>query len=318
MTKSKVPRDESVPRQSNLFAFLSEEEFDSIPQDTLENKAAEGIEKHALLENTYDKVSQNLLVMMFKEGLTQIFTYDELSDSSPIFEEQLNGKRFTGAPDFLLHNTLIDYKFCLDLRPKTALQLVAYGMLEKEIKGIDINRFFAFHFPDDRSLYIHRVNPRVVPVLIEFTNFVIENHNDIGAGELVKFEALSRWEEIQRDYDIFESVCDIFPPMMIESREDEISAVMTFIKIKEIQDREKILKREIRRYMDEQGITELTGLDGYSVRISNCAAIKIYDKEKKAVADSIHKAALEDALQEKIPNTCLKRFKPKKKEKLIK
>ena len=64
--------------------------------------------------------------------------------------------------------------------------------------------------------------------------------------------------------------------------------------------------------MDDQGITEVSGLDGYKVKLSNCAAIKVYDKEKKAKADAIYKAAKEDALQKKIPNQCLNRYKPQK------
>jgi hypothetical protein len=310
---NQTPRDESLPRQSNIVHFLNEEEFDAIPADVLSAAADEGTAKHDLLEKTYaEHDCKNILARMFSDGLDKIFIDSDFLET-PEFEEQLNGSRFTGKPDFVLDKTMVDYKFSNELRPSTALQLVMYGMLEHEVKGLSIDRFFAFHFPHDRALFIHKVPDATVPVLVEFANYIIDNHESIKGGALEKYEALNRWAVIQRDYDLFEYVGSVLPPMMITSPEDAIAAASIFVEMQKVTDYEKVLKREILRYMKETGDTKIGNDLGFGVTLAH-RKVKVYDPAKKAAAKSIYDAALAGAVTDTLETTYIKRFSPRKKK----
>jgi hypothetical protein len=309
-----VKRDKSLPRQSDLFSFIGEDEFEKIPEAILHNKAVEGIEKHDILEKTYGKDERdNLLAGMFKEGLQKIFTPEELT-GKPVFEEQLNGPRFTGKPDFLLCNKLVDYKFTDILRPKTALQLKAYDILEDEVKDVLIHDRYAFHFPHDRALFIYKIPRRTIPELEDFVNFVVDNHEDIKAGKLVKYDALIKWEELQQDYTIFEFVAAIVPPMMITNPEEAITAARAYIEVKEAEKYGKVLKDELKRYLEDIDETRIEAGGGYGVRLQSSKATKVYDEVKSKAAKEVYNKALEDCLISETKNKGIVKFSPKKKK----
>jgi hypothetical protein len=315
---AKTKRDESLPRVSDLKHFLNEEEFNKIPKDILSRKAKEGTRKHGLLEKYYDKETPNPLVNMFKDGMKQLFTQKELSQK-PIIEKQLNGSRFTGCPDLILGNALVDYKFTVDLRASTALQIVLYAMLHYELTRKEISRLYAFHFPGDWGLFMYKVPDRTIPILVEFAEYIIGHHEAIKAGELERYKALSRWDMILQDYEaennLFELVDTVLAPPTITTLEEAEVAAVVFAKIG---GKIAALKRELKRYMEDTGETRLFGIDGSGVRLDN-GSYKVYDKEKKAAAKRVYDEALKACLLRVEPTKKLVRVSPKKNEpKLIK
>jgi hypothetical protein len=310
-------RNEHLPRQSDIKHFLDEEEFDSIPDETLAEASLKGVEKHDIIHKNYGKPTNNIISLMFAEGLTKIFNPDELK-LMPIFEKQLNGARFTGKPDFRLIRTIIDYKFSIELRPTTALQLVMYKMLIEEVLNIPpIERLFAFHYPKDRGLFIHKVPDRAIEPLLEYADYIIENHQAISDGEIIRYEAISKWETLLQDYEVFEPVAQVLPPLTITNKEEAIAAAVIYYNIKAVTDHEDRLKRELKRYMEESGDTTIGDVFGYGVKLINSTQ-KLYDKNKKAAAKKVYDKALEDCKTGTLSTYSLRRFKPTvKKAKLI-
>jgi hypothetical protein len=287
---------------------LTEEEFNKIPRDILEAKAAEGIRKHKLLEDNYGKPNNNLLSYMFAEGLKQIFTAEELK-TKPIFEEQINGKYFTGRPDYYLLGKLIDYKFTDTLRPETALQLVLYDILET-MGGNAVDEHYAFHFPNDYSLFIYKIPGRTIAPLKEFVSFVIDNHEAINAGEFEKYEGLIKWKKLLTDYEVFEPIGAVFPPLTITDKEKADFAAVIYYKIKRIEDYKKYLNSELKRYMEENELKSLGDRETGGVRLQNHTT-KIYDAKKQAVAKAAYDKALKECKVSEVVTTKIVRFGPK-------
>jgi hypothetical protein len=287
---------------------LTEEEFNKIPRDILEAKAAEGIRKHKILEDNYGKPNNNLLSYMFDEGLKKIFTEDELQ-GEPTFEKQLNGLQFTGKPDFYLRRTLIDYKFTDTLRPETALQLILYGILQNEV-SVSIDRFYAFHFPNDYSLFIYQIPGRALAPLKEFASFVIDNHEAIDAGGFEKYEGLIKWKKLLIDYEVFEPVDAVFPPLTITDQEKADFAAVIYYKIKRIEDYKKYLNSELKRYMEEKGETRLGNSETGGVRLQNHTT-KVYDPKEYAIAKAAWDKAREDCKTAEVVTKKIVRFGPK-------
>jgi hypothetical protein len=305
-----VTRDESLPRVSDLKHFIDEEEFNKIPKDILSVKAEEGTYKHGLLEKYYSKETPNLLVNMFKDGMRQLFTKNELSQK-PIIEKQLNGSRFTGCPDLILGNALIDYKFTVDLRASTALQLVLYAMLHYELTRKEISRLYAFHFPGDWGLFMYKIPERTIPILVKFAEYIIENHEAIKSGELERYKALNRWELIVQDYEPFELAGTVLAPLTITTREEAEAAAVMFAKTKEVENKANDLKRELKRWMEETGETRLFGIDGSGVRLQN-NTVKLYDAKRKAIAKKVYDDALKNCQTGILATKKLVRVAPKK------
>lgn len=317
-----IKRDETLPRVSELIRFISEEELDSIPRDRLEAKAAEGTRKHKILEDNYGKETNNLLSLMFKDGLNKILKPDELRISealliAPTFEEQINGITFTGKPDFRLGNTLIDYKFTNDLRAVTALQLIFYGVLIQEKHGIEMKRCYAFHYPNDYSLFIHKVPDRTMKPLLDYAYYVFKNHEAITAGELEKYEALARWEELLLDYEMFEPVAACFAPLTITSEEEAINAAVIYCMMLPIEKHGEKLKSELKRYMAQSGDIKISDINGYGIRLQTKNP-KLHDAAKRKKAKAAYDEALEECQIGTVQTTSLVRFAPRaKKPKLI-
>lgn len=285
-----VSRDESLARQSDLTLFLYEEELAQIPRGLLYEKAAEGTRKHGLIETEHGKPTNNIIVQMFNDGLRRLFSRKELLGASPVIEEQLNGSRYTGKPDFRLLDALIDYKFTLDLKPHVALQLILYAMLIEEVHGLKVNRLYAFHYPTDHGLFIYKVPDRAIQPLREFALYVIDNHEAIKAGNVERYEALNRWDKLLEDYEVFEPVATVFPLLTITNKEEAEKAARFYCRLKEVIDYEKYLKGELKRYVEENG--PIIDDDGFGVRLKG-RSYKEYDDGKKAVADSRFKIAKE-------------------------
>lgn len=311
-------RNEALPRVSNLIRFISEDELDAIPKDILEAAAERGTINHQIIEDNYGKQTDNLISNMFREGLMRIFPGDETQDD-PTFEGQLNGSHFTGKPDFRLLGTLVDYKFSNELRPVTALQLILYGMLIEEVRGTgcSINKYYAFHFPKDHGLFIHKVTDRAVPALKEYAEYIIKNHEAIKEGELVKYEALKKWEVLLQDYTLFEPAGTVLTPLTITSEEEAIRAAVLFYHIKEVTDYEKKLKAELKRYMAENFENKIVDITGHGIQLIS-RKIKLFDNDKKASAKTIYDKALEECQTGTMESLSLKRIKPRNKTKLIK
>jgi hypothetical protein len=313
-----VERNELLPRVSNLTSFITEEEFNKIPRDILEVKAAEGIRKHKIIEDNYYNIStDNVISWLFHKGIMQIFPGDETQDD-PAFEEQINGERFTGRPDFRLWKTIIDYKFTDELRPVTALKIVLYGMLEKEVNGIDIDRFYAFHYPEDFTLFIHKVPDRTIMPLVTLAGYIIENHESIKAGHLEKYEALNMWDKLLQDYDVFEPVgTELLPPSTIKNNEEAITSILLSRKIDEIIKYQEKLKSNIKQYMIENDLPKISDISGYGIRLQYNNK-KLYNTGRKAAAKKIYDEALSKCQTGTFETTSLVRFAPRKnKVKLI-
>jgi hypothetical protein len=302
-------RNESLPRQSDYTLFLYEEELAKIPRGLLYEKAAEGTRKHGLIETEYGKPTNNLIVQMFHDGLKRLFSSKEL-ESAPVIEEQLNGEDFTGKPDFRIVDALIDYKFTLDLKPHVALQLVLYAMLIEQVHGVEMNPLYAFHYPTDHGLFIYKVPDRAVRPLVELANYIIGNHEAIKAGNVERYEALSRWDKLNEDYEVFEPVATVFPPLTITNKAEAEKAARFYCRLKEVIDYEKHLKGELKRYLSENGDSFVKDDDGFGVRLQKGSPTIFYDKAKKAAVMASHKKNLADCVTGSKDNYSLNRFKP--------
>lgn len=310
-------RNENLPRQSDIKHFLDEGELEAIPEEILDEASERGIENHDIIEKNYDEPSDNIISNMFKEGVSKIFTSGELQEK-PVFEEQLNGPRFTGKPDFRLGNALVDYKFSIELRKSTALQLVLYEILEEEVNSVKIDKHFAFHFPKDRGLFIHKVPELALEPLHEYAEYIIDNHEAIKGGELERYHAITKWDKLLQDYTVFEPVAQVLPPLTINSEADAIAAAVIFYNIKAVTDYENKLKRELKRWMSENDKTKIEDAFGFGVQFVK-RENKMYDTSKKAIAKAIYDNALEECQTGIIENFSLRRVKPRvKKPKLIK
>jgi hypothetical protein len=309
-------RDETRPRVSDIIKFLYEEELNAIPKHILEAAAQRGTEKHAIIESNYGKNTDNIISQLFRDGLFKIFTEDELQCDA-VFEEQLNGKRFTGKPDFRLRDTLIDYKFANDLRTVTALQLILYSKLVTELHDLFMQKWYVFHFPKDHGLFIYKIADKAILPILKYAESIINNHEAIKSGGLERYDALLEWEKLQQDYEIFELVETVLPPLTITNEEEAENAAVIYYNIKAVIEREAVLKRELKQYMEEQGITKIEDINGYGIRLQG-RKNKMYDADRKAAAKKIYDKALNECQTGVFETTSLVRFAPrKKKEKQI-
>jgi hypothetical protein len=304
-------RDERLPRVSSLIYPLIQEELESIPRDTLEKKAAEGRMKHRIIETSYGKNTDNIISWLFIKGLAKIFDKDSLM-SKPTFEQQLNGKRFTGRPDFLLNKTLSDYKFTDVLKDETGLQLIKYGILEREVNDIEIERYFAFHYPVDYSLFIYEVSQRAIDPLKKFSTFLVDNHDAIREGGFEKYEAINEWGRIKLEYEIFELVDALYAPHLIE-KANELEKAVVYYNFKQSEKFMKKLKSDITRYMIDNNIQRIDDNSGYGIKLKS-RTNKKYDKKRAAMAKEKYKKELENCIIDREKTTFIECFKPRAKK----
>jgi hypothetical protein len=326
---SNIPRDESLPRVSSLYHFLNEEEFKKIPQDQLAAAAERGNRGHKLIELNWNTNLDNPIVNMFREGLAKVkqwvsenspghtividykFTRDRLRPETAIqlvdyggliaevgeispgriaIEQQLNGSRYTGKPDFVIQDSFEHFEY------------------------------FAFHYHQDGGLFVYRIPKRAKGALSLFAYSLIEHHKAIQEGRQIKYLKMAEWERLQLEYEVFEPFYNTMPPMEITTHDKAKQAALLYnTDVKRFEERREQFKREIVRFMESEGKDKIYDLTGGGVHLRNARATKIYDPVKKAKADKVYNKALEDALIETKPNKALYRFNaPKKKQKLIK
>jgi len=321
-------RDENLPRVSDLYHFLNEEEFDKIPQDQLDGAAERGNIGHKLIEQNWNTDLDNSIVNMFREGLEKVRQW--VRENSP------------GS------TIVIDYKFTRDsLRPETAIQLVDYGGLIAEVGkrvpgGVAIEQqlngsrytgkpdfvvqdsfeyfeYFAFHYHQNGGLFIYRIPDRAKGRISLFAHSLIEHHEAIKEGRQIKYLKMAEWERLQREYDVFEPFCNVMPPMQITTHDKAKQAALLYnTDVKRFEEQREQFKRELVRFMEEEGKDKIYDITGGGVRLRNCRGTAVYDTKKKAQADKVYAKALKDALIETKPNKALYRFSaPKKKQELL-
>lgn len=275
------PRDETKPRTTDTIHFLYEEEFNKIPRDILDEAADNGKKGHKIIELNWDTSLDHPIVNMFRQGLEKV-RHAGGAQECPCIEKQINGLKFTGKPDFFDSNTVIDYKFTRDrLRPETAIQLVLYGELAAEfLCAPRVPEFyFAFHFHQDGGLFVYRIPDRAKEPLRKFGMSLVENHEAIKAGTLIRYEKMLEWERLQLEYDVFEIFYCTMPPMTVTSELEAKTAVLMFRDLQKVEGYTAHLKRELVRYMESAGVTKICDHTGGGVKIQ-VSNRKKHDAEK--------------------------------------
>jgi hypothetical protein len=314
-------RDESLPRVSDILKFLYSEEFENIPRDVLEAARDRGIRGHKLIELNWNTNLDHPIVNMFREGLEKI-------------------RRFIGNRKVTV---VIDYKFTFDkLRPETAMQLMLYGdlinneesyvssgiIIENQINGKTYTgkpdfvmyqtpapfEYFAFHYHQDGGLFIYRIPDRAKERLLDFSLSLVNHHEAIEAGKLIKYDKLIEWDRLQLEYDVFELFHPILPPRSIETVEDSHFAVAKYHEATKIEAQIKHLKNEIKRYMLEENEPYIINpYTGTGVRLEKHKLV-VYDEFKKKKEDTKYKAALKKCQIDTGQKLVLKRVKKKIKQ----
>jgi hypothetical protein len=285
-----IKRDETLPRVSDILKFLYIEELESIPRDILEAAAEEGRRKHKLIEDNWNTDLDHPIVNMFRRGLKKVmgwigdrditividykFTRDKLRAETAlqkllygelvsegyqdfcknkiVIERQINGYTFTGKPDFVILNMLSD----------------AYDVA-----------YFAFHYHQDGGLFVYKIPDRAKEPLLNFALSLVEHHEDITAGKLIKYDKLLEWDKLQREYDVFEIFYCTMPPMTVTSELEAKTAVMMFRDLQKVEKYKKHLASELMRYMESEDKTVLYDPTGGGVRLQTSNR-KEHDKKK--------------------------------------
>jgi hypothetical protein len=300
-------RDESLPRVTDVLKFLYAEEFESIPDDILEEARERGERYHKLIELNWNTKLDHPIVNMFREGLDVIII--DRTMSQPAIEMQINGLSYTGKPDFCFDDVVIDYKFTRDrLRPVTALQLLLYGGLiyEASCGQHIIKKYYAFHYHQDGGLFVYKIPDRAIEPLGLFAVSLVRHHADIEAGKIIRYDKLIEWERLQLEYDVFDEFYCTMPPAIVTNELEEKAAIYRYRCLQKVEAYQKHLGREITRRMEETGQTKLYDHTGGGVRLQTSNR-KQHDSAKlKAYKKTIVTGTKE--------STSLVRFNPPKNE----
>lgn len=308
-------RDETLPRVSELIGFLSD--YDSIPEYRMEPARERGLKNHKVIQEHYHKKTDNIVANLFKDAIKKIFKLKSVYDEFPVFEEQLNGSRYTGRPDCRLYDNLIDYKFTSDSVPKPqwALQLMFYAVLEDSINNVFIRDHYIFHYPKDWSLFVYKISTKAKINLLSIAKYIIDNHEAIKTGGLERYDALNMWEDILTDYEIFEYVDSFFAPMEIE-KANELEKAQVYYNFKQVEKKLSKLKDDITKYMADNNIPSLDDNKGHGI-VLRTKTKDLYDEKKKAKALKAYQKAKEKCKIGTTTTTYIECFSPKPSDKKL-
>jgi hypothetical protein len=247
------------PHVTDILKPLTMDKFAMIPKPILDVAIARGIAGHKVLENYILSPSNKRsgLEQLYQDGLDELdidvktlkpeteLNSDNITDKNNLFF----GKKLQGTCDANNSTDLGDHKFTAMLGPEVALQEVAYDIL----LGGPYRRKVVNHFCGYMGLMVHQVIKSREDDLREFYLWLLDNHEEIMAEELLKIEAIMTWEKIQEDGPVLELVAHVLPPPVITSPQEAEDAVYLFDAIKTVAKHEKLLKAELLRYMDANG-----------------------------------------------------------------
>jgi hypothetical protein len=254
------PRDESLPRVSDIIKFIDQDEFESIPDKVLAIASERGTQTHNMLEKYYHTDLNNYQLKMLKEAVTYLKPKGE-----PVFEHQLNGKLFTGKPDMYFDVLLNDFKTG-DLKEKAALQEAGYDILLEEKTGRRKDRWVISHFHQDIGLFLYEVPKTAHADLRDFFKYLVANHDEIFDGGFERYTALERWEELLLVHDVLTPLKTFLPDPIINSPEEARNAMYIYRGLLIVEKQKDKYKRELKRWMQENEVKTLE-LHGKGLRL---------------------------------------------------
>jgi len=254
--------DPTIPSVTEVIKPLHEGALDNIPRQILDAKAKLGTENHGAIEawlrgqvEIGDSVVLNLASQAFKrvgrgaeEHIEEYFVNDGVCQGTPDYW-------WTGEGQLM-----VDYKFTAQLNNVVAVQLIGYATL------LDISpELYVFWFCD-YGVSVYRVNLSAANELYLLFRYLLVHYEAIKKEGVELLEALTMWEQIQEDYVLLQLEDTFFPPLSITSMAQVENACVMYDRLYTANDKLKLLKSEIKRYMVQENIPSLE-LDGGKLKL---------------------------------------------------
>ena len=239
------PRNESLPRVSDIIKFIDEEEFNKIHRITLNEAAKKGTRGHDTLEKYYNSDVNTDQLVQLRDAIRMLNP-----KGKPTFEHQLNGSTFTGRPDMYYDDLLNDFKFGI-LMEKVALQLAGYDILLKEKDGINRRRWTVSHFQGDKGMFLYEVPEAAHADLRLLFLYCIYSHESIDNCGIERYHALSKWDELTTQYQLLVPLNTFLPELKITNKLEAQNAMHIYHDLVRVEQYKDYLKSQITRYMVE-------------------------------------------------------------------